>query len=60
MAQQQSGYGGPYQSQQSTAGGFYGDFMSDPTAQVTLQVGQTALKHGQEYMEQNVRIFPYV
>lgn len=27
--------------------------MTDPTAQMGLQVGQTALKHGTEYMEQN-------
>jgi hypothetical protein len=28
--------------------------MTDPTAQMGFQVGQTALKHGQEYVEQNV------
>lgn len=28
--------------------------MNDPTAQMGFQVGQTALKHGQEYVEQNV------
>ncbi len=28
--------------------------MSDPTAQMGFHVGQTALKHGTEYMEQNV------
>ena len=28
--------------------------MSDPTAQMGFQVGQTALKHGTEYVEQNV------
>jgi hypothetical protein len=28
--------------------------MNDPTAQVAAQFGQTAFKHGQEYMEQNV------
>jgi hypothetical protein len=28
--------------------------MSDPTAQMGFQVGQTALKHGTEYLEQNV------
>lgn len=27
--------------------------MNDPTAQVAAQFGQTAFKHGQEYMEQN-------
>lgn len=35
--------------------GAYGQFMSDPTAQVAAQFGQTAFKHGQEYVEQNVR-----
>jgi hypothetical protein len=29
--------------------------MNDPTAQMGFQVGQTALKHGTEYVEQNVR-----
>jgi protein transport protein YIF1 len=33
--------------------------MNDQTAQMGFQVGQTALKHGQEYVEQNVRDFPY-
>lgn len=28
--------------------------MNDPTAQMGFQVGQTALKHGTEYVEQNV------
>ena len=28
--------------------------MADPTAQMGFQVGQTALKHGTEYVEQNV------
>lgn len=28
--------------------------MTDPTAQVAAQFGQTAFKHGQEYLEQNV------
>jgi hypothetical protein len=30
--------------------------MNDPTAQVAAQFGQTAFKHGQEYMEQNVSV----
>jgi hypothetical protein len=30
--------------------------MTDPTAQMGFQVGQTALKHGTEYVEQNVNI----
>lgn len=32
--------------------------MNDPTAQVAAQFGQTAFKHGQEYVEQNVRLAP--
>jgi hypothetical protein len=28
--------------------------MADPTAQMGFQVGSTALKHGTEYVEQNV------
>lgn len=53
------GYGGnPYQQQQGgnmgNAFGAYGQFMNDPTAQVAAQFGQTAFKHGQEYVEQNV------
>ncbi|KAH8601481.1 ER to Golgi transport protein-like protein Yif1 [Bisporella sp. PMI_857] len=54
--QQQSGYGNPYQPQAAQGGnafGAYGGFMTDPTAQMGFQVGQTALKHGTEYMEQN-------
>ncbi|KAJ3467293.1 hypothetical protein MRS44_004857 [Fusarium solani] len=57
---QSHGYGGsgatPYQQQGGTSGnvfGAYGNFMNDPTAQVAAQFGQTAFKHGQEYMEQN-------
>jgi hypothetical protein len=34
--------------------------MNDQTAQMGFQVGQTALKHGQEYVEQNVRMSPTV
>jgi hypothetical protein len=52
------GYGGnPYQQQGGNIGnafGAYGQFMNDPTAQVAAQFGQTAFKHGQEYVEQNV------
>lgn len=64
VAQQQPGYGNPYQQQAgpgpgptaaSHAFGAYGGFMNDQTAQMGFQVGQTALKHGQEYVEQNVR-----
>lgn len=29
--------------------------MNDPTAQLASQFGQTAFRHGQEYLEQNVR-----
>lgn len=55
----QMGYGGnPYQQQQGgnmgNAFGAYGQFMNDPTAQVAAQFGQTAFKHGQEYVEQNL------
>ncbi|OBT90156.1 hypothetical protein VE02_00959 [Pseudogymnoascus sp. 03VT05] len=60
VPQQQSGYGNPYQQQAgpgaaapSHAFGAYGGFMNDQTAQMGFQVGQTALKHGQEYVEQN-------
>jgi protein transport protein YIF1 len=60
--QQQQSYGNPYQPQAthgasgaSHAFGAYGGFMNDQTAQMSFQVGQTALKHGQEYVEQNVR-----
>jgi hypothetical protein len=55
--QPQSGYGNPYQPQApqgASAFGPYGNFMTDPTAQMGFQVGQTALKHGSEYVEQNV------
>ncbi|KAF4980360.1 hypothetical protein FZEAL_3621 [Fusarium zealandicum] len=48
--------GNPYQQQGGPSGnvfGTYGNFMNDPTAQVAAQFGQTAIKHGQEYMEQN-------
>ncbi|KAG6074726.1 hypothetical protein E4U16_002672 [Claviceps sp. LM84 group G4] len=54
------GYGSsgtPYQQQGGNAGnvfGPYGQFMNDPTAQVAAQFGQTAFKHGQEYVEQNI------
>lgn len=50
----------PYQQQGGTSGnafGGYGQFMNDPTAQVAAQFGQTAFKHGQEYVEQNVGNF---
>ncbi len=56
--QSQAGYGNPFQAQGSASSGnpfgAYGNFMNDQTAQMGFQVGQTALKHGQEYMEQNV------
>ncbi|EPS28567.1 hypothetical protein PDE_03513 [Penicillium oxalicum 114-2] len=56
-----AGYGGggnPYQPSSAQGGGGaygpgFGGFMSDPTAQMGFQVGQTAMKAGQEYMEQN-------
>jgi hypothetical protein len=61
-AQSQQGYaanagGNPYQQQGGTSGnvfGAYGNFMNDPTAQVAAQFGQTAFRHGQEYVEQNL------
>lgn len=53
---QQSAYGNPYQPQAAANPGFgaYGGFINDPTAQIGLQVGERAFRHGQEYMEQNV------
>jgi protein transport protein YIF1 len=33
--------------------------MTDPTAQMGFQVGQTALKHGTEYVEQNVSFLTF-
>jgi hypothetical protein len=59
MGQSYGGGGTPYQQQGGTSGnvfGAYGQFMNDPTAQVAAQFGQTAFKHGQEYVEQNVRV----
>lgn len=32
----------------------FGGFMNDPAAQMGLQMGQSAMKVGQEYVEQNV------
>ncbi|PHH52402.1 Protein transport protein yif1 [Ceratocystis fimbriata CBS 114723] len=63
-----AGYGNPYTSSATpgasgpggagTAGANmfsnYGQFMNDPTTQVAAQFGQTAFKHGQEYVEQNI------
>lgn len=59
-------YGNPYQSPPAAGGGGGGaaagggfgqsfNFINDPTAQMSFQVGQHAVKAGQEYMEQNVR-----
>ncbi|KAI3394773.1 hypothetical protein diail_2242 [Diaporthe ilicicola] len=62
---QSQNYGNPYQAQQGgppngSSLGQYGNFMNDPTAQFAAQFGQTAFKHGQEYLEQNVnRYFNY-
>jgi len=36
------------------------NFMADPTAQMGLQMGQSAMKVGQEYVEQNVRRSVYI
>lgn len=60
-----AGYGGggnPYQPSPAQGGsGSYapgfGGFINDPTAQMGFQVGQTAMKAGQEYMEQNVCLY---
>ncbi|PHH77780.1 hypothetical protein CDD80_204 [Ophiocordyceps camponoti-rufipedis] len=64
QSQQQSYGGTPFQQQQGAAGGNmfggYGQFMNDPAAQVAAQFGQTAFKHGQEYVEQNVPLGRYV
>ena len=64
---QTSNYGNPYQSppaggQQGGGGGGGGfgpnfSFMNDPTAAMGLQVGQHAMKAGQDYMEQNVCVY---
>ncbi|GAB7348095.1 hypothetical protein MBLNU459_g6120t1 [Dothideomycetes sp. NU459] len=59
--QQQQGYGYGQQQQQQQggvgAGNFmhpaFGGFVNDPTAQMSFQVGKTALNAGQEYVEQN-------
>ncbi|KAI6249371.1 hypothetical protein HI914_02597 [Erysiphe necator] len=61
---QSSNYGNPYQPQVPSVGtstfGGYGNFISDPTAQIGFQVGQNALKHGTEYMEQNFNRYFHV
>lgn len=55
-----SGGGNPYQPSPAQGGapGFggpgFGQFMTDPTAQMGFQVGKSAMMAGQEYMEQNV------
>ncbi|KAJ5248851.1 hypothetical protein N7468_000302 [Penicillium chermesinum] len=60
-----AGYGGgsaaggnPYQPSPAQGSGAsygpgFGQFMTDPTAQMGFQVGRTAMAAGQEYMEQN-------
>jgi hypothetical protein len=45
MPQQQGGYG------QHPA---FGGFINDPTAQMGMQIGQTAFNAGQQYIDQNV------
>ncbi|KAK3071399.1 Protein transport protein yif1 [Teratosphaeriaceae sp. CCFEE 6253] len=56
--QQSPPQGQGQQQQQQQAGGYgmpqFGGFMSEPTAQMGLQMGQSAMKVGQEYVEQNV------
>ncbi|KAF3008632.1 hypothetical protein E8E13_008440 [Curvularia kusanoi] len=61
-SQPQSGYG--YGSQgggmpQQQGGGFgqhpaFGNFINDPSAQLGLQMGQTAFNAGQQYIDQNI------
>jgi hypothetical protein len=34
----------------------FGGFMNDPTAQMGVQLGQSAVAAGQQYMEQNVSV----
>lgn len=62
QSQSNSNYGSPYSNQNAAGGGTFapafGGFMTDPTAQMGYQLGKTALNSGQEYMEQNVPIFP--
>lgn len=58
-----SPYGGNMgqQQQQSAGPNFapnFGGFMNDHTAQMGFQMGQSAVKVGQEYMEQNVGADP--
>ncbi|KAF1929175.1 protein transport protein YIF1 [Didymella exigua CBS 183.55] len=62
------GYGAPggggmhqqqQQQQQQQSGGFgqhpaFGGFVSDPSAQLGLQMGQTAFNAGQQYLDQNI------
>jgi hypothetical protein len=38
--------------------GQYGNFMNDPTTQLASQLGQSAIRSGQEYLEQNVGSAP--
>ncbi|RFU31179.1 hypothetical protein B7463_g5165, partial [Scytalidium lignicola] len=52
----QGGYGNPYQPAANTFGA-YGNFMNDPATAMGLQMSQTALKHGSEYVEQNISRF---
>ena len=59
-SQQQGGYGYGQQQQQGQPGQgdfmhpAFGGFINDPTAQMGLQMGRSAVAAGQEYMEQNV------
>jgi hypothetical protein len=58
--QQQGGYGyGQSPPQQGAQGSNYmhpafGGFISDPTTQMGLQMGRSAVEAGQQYVEQNV------
>lgn len=60
-----AGYGGnPYQPSPAQGGNpnyaggpGFGQFMTDPTAQMGFQVGKSAMMAGQEYMESNVSLW---
>ena len=62
-SQPQSGYGYGQQGggMPQQQGGFgqhpaFGGFINDPSAQLGLQMGQTAFNAGQQYIDQNVRL----
>lgn len=56
-------YGGPAGGGSSSSGGGsfapnFGGFMNDPTAQMGYQIGKSAVMAGQEYVDQNVCLYP--